>query len=132
MPEDLVKKDAIVQYSNDHSLIRTDLLKTFDFDKDDMYIITKSQEFSAVCPFSGLPDIAELIIEYYPDGKRCIELKSLKLYTFSFRSIGIYQEAATKRIYQDLKNILETERLKVTMKYNSRGGFLTDSIVGQL
>jgi 7-cyano-7-deazaguanine reductase len=65
-------------------------------------------------------------------GKKCVELKSLKYYFTSFRAVGIYQEAATKRIYTDLKKILETNKLKVTTKYNVRGGFHTTCIEGEL
>ncbi|MEC8946136.1 MAG: preQ(1) synthase [Candidatus Neomarinimicrobiota bacterium] len=112
--------------------IRPDYLETFNFDSKDQYIITKTKEFSAVCPFSGLPDLAKVIIEYYPDGGKCVELKSLKYYFISFRNVGIYQEAVTQRIYSDLKNVLNTERLKVTSVYNTRGGFNTTCIEGDL
>tara|TARA_B100000745_G_C20089935_1_gene372525 strand:- start:464 stop:856 length:393 start_codon:yes stop_codon:yes gene_type:complete len=112
--------------------IRPDYLETFDFDSKDQYIITKTKEFSAVCPFSGLPDLAKIIIEYYPDGGKCVELKSLKYYFISFRNVGIYQEAVTQKIYSDLKNALNTQRLKVTSVYNTRGGFDTTCIEGDL
>ena len=112
--------------------IRPDYLETFDFDSKDQYIITKTKEFSAVCPFSGLPDLAKIIIEYYPDGGKCVELKSLKYYFISFRNVGIYQEAVTQKIYSDLKNSLNTQRLKVTSVYNTRGGFNTTCIEGNL
>ena len=112
--------------------IRPDYLETFDFDSKDQYIITKTKEFSAVCPFSGLPDLAKIIIEYYPDGGKCVELKSLKYYFISFRNVGIYQEAVTQKIYSDLKNALNTQRLKVTSVYNTRGGFNTTCIEGNL
>ena len=112
--------------------IRPDYLETFNFDSKDQYIITKTKEFSAVCPFSGLPDLAKVIIEYYPDGGKCVELKSLKYYFISFRNVGIYQEAVTQKIYSDLKNALNTQRLKVTSVYNTRGGFNTTCIEGDL
>ena len=112
--------------------IRPDYLETFNFDSKDQYIITKTMEFSAVCPFSGLPDLAKVIIEYYPDGGKCVELKSLKYYFISFRNVGIYQEAVTQKIYSDLKNVLNTQRLKVTSVYNTRGGFDTTCIEGDL
>lgn len=116
----------------DESHIRTDFLETFDFDSPEQLIITETREFSAVCPFSGLPDYAYLKIEYHPDGGKCVELKSLKYYIVSFRNVGIYQEAATKRIYEDLKRLLNTERLRVTTVYNTRGGFDTTCIEGTL
>jgi 7-cyano-7-deazaguanine reductase len=112
--------------------INPDFMKTFEFDSPDQLIITETDEFSAVCPFSGLPDIAYVKIEYHPDGNKCIELKSLKYYFISFRNVGIYQEAATKRIYDDLISVLETKRLCVTTVYNTRGGFDTTCIEGTL
>jgi 7-cyano-7-deazaguanine reductase len=112
--------------------IRPALLETFDFDSPDQYILTETDEFSAVCPFSGLPDLAYVKIEYFPTGGKCVELKSLKYYFISYRNVGIYQEGATKRIYNDLKSVLETARLQVTTVYNIRGGFDTTCIEGSL
>ena len=116
--------------SEDH--IDSSFLETFNFDSKNQYIETTTKEFSAVCPFSGLPDLADVIIEYFPEGGKCVELKSLKYYFVSFRNVGIYQEAATKRIYDDLKALLKTSRLKITTIYNTRGGFDTTCIEGEL
>ena len=116
----------------DQSHIQPDFLETFEFEGPDQYIKTETHEFVAVCPFSGLPDVGRLVIEYYPQGGRCIELKSLKYYITSFRNVGIYQEEATRRIYADLKAALRTSRLRVTTVYNVRGGFLTTAIQGVL
>jgi len=116
----------------DGSHIRPEWLETFEFDSPEQYIMTETDEFSAVCPFSGLPDLAKVRIEYYPTGGKCVELKSLKYYLVSFRNVGIYQEAVTKRIYEDLKRVLETDRLQVTTVYNTRGGFNTTCIEGRL
>ncbi|MDG2267108.1 MAG: preQ(1) synthase [Candidatus Marinimicrobia bacterium] len=113
-------------------LINAKYLETFPFDSPNQYIITETDEFSAVCPFSGLPDYSYLKIEYYPEGGKCVELKSLKYYIISFRNVGIYQEAATKRIYNDLKNLLDTNRIKITTIYNTRGGFDTTCAEGAL
>lgn len=113
------------------SAIRTNELKTFEFSSPEQLIIIENKEFSAVCPFSGLPDVAYLKIEYFPDGGRGIELKSLKYYITSFRNVGIYQEAVTKRIRRDLESALLTI-VKVTTKYNTRGGFDTTCIEGQI
>lgn len=112
------------------SHIRTDFLETFPFDSDRQLIETYTEEFSAVCPFSGLPDTATLSIDYHPRGKKCIELKSLKYYITSFRNVGIYQEAVTKRIYNDLKEVLQTDSLSVRTSYSIRGGFNTDCTEG--
>ena len=112
--------------------INSNFLKVFDFNSTQQYIKTETNEFSAVCPFSGLPDIAYIKIEYYPTGNLCIELKSLKYYFNSFRNVGIYQEGATKRIFEDLKSILKTKKIKVTSIYNIRGGFETTCIEGSI
>ena len=116
----------------DESHINPGFLETFDFDSPNQLITTETDEFSAVCPFSGLPDLAYVKIEYHPDGGKCVELKSLKYYFISFRNVGIYQEAVTKRIFGDLKEILDTSKLRVTTIYNTRGGFDTTCVEGNL
>ena len=117
---------------DDTSKINADFLETFHFDSVNQYIKTETNEFSAVCPFSGLPDLAKVRIEYFPTGKKCIELKSLKYYFISFRNVGIYQEGATKRIYDDLSSILETKKIQITTIYNIRGGFKTTCVEGSI
>ena len=116
----------------DESHINPNLLEVFDFNSPEQYIKTETDEFSAVCPFSGLPDISYVKIEYHPIGGKCVELKSLKYYFVSFRNVGIYQEAATKRIFDDLSILLNTSRIKVTTIYNTRGGFDTTCVEGSL
>ena len=116
----------------DESHIDPNLLEVFEFDSPKQYIKTETDEFSAVCPFSGLPDIAYVNIEYFPTGGKCVELKSLKYYFVSFRNVGIYQEAATNRIYSDLSSVLKTKHLMVTTLYNIRGGFQTTCVEGSL
>ena len=116
----------------DISKINPNYLETFKFGSPKQYIKTVTNEFSAVCPFSGLPDIAKVIIEYFPTGGKCVELKSLKYYFTSFRNVGIYQEAVTKRIYDDLIAVLKTQKIKITTIYNIRGGFKTVCIEGQI
>ena len=116
----------------DTSKINLNYLETFDFDSPNQYIKTVTNEFSAVCPFSGLPDIAKVIIEYFPTGGKCVELKSLKYYFTSFRNVGIYQEAVTKQIYDDLSLVLKTKKIQITTIYNIRGGFKTVCVEGQI
>ena len=117
---------------DDASKINASFLETFPFESVDQYIKTETNEFSAVCPFSGLPDLAKVRVEYFPTGGKCIELKSLKYYFTSFRNVGIYQEGATKRIYDDLSSILETKKIQITTIYNIRGGFKTKCIEGSI
>ena len=106
---------------SDESAIRVDLLETFPYKGNPQKINYITKEFSAVCPFSGLPDIAELHIDYEPNN-HIVELKSLKYYLTSFRDVGIYQEHVTNRIFDDLKNLLKPSALKITTIYNTRGG----------
>jgi len=126
------KAEGIKLEFGSEELINPDHLETFPFESPNQYIITETEEFSAVCPFSGLPDYSYLKIEYFPEGGKCVELKSLKYYIISFRNVGIYQEAATKRIYDDLKILLDTNKLQITTIYNTRGGFDTTCIEGTL
>jgi 7-cyano-7-deazaguanine reductase len=116
----------------DVSKINSSFLETFKFDSVNQYIKTETNEFSAVCPFSGLPDLAKVRIEYFPTGGQCVELKSLKYYFTSFRNVGIYQEGVTKRIYNDLCSCLVTNKLQITTVYNIRGGFKTTCIEGDI
>jgi 7-cyano-7-deazaguanine reductase len=104
------------------------VLETFPYEGPAQEIVTETREFSAVCPYSGLPDFALLRITYTPSD-RCIELKSLKYYVTSYRSVGIFQEHATARIAEDLFKVLAPQRLAVTTVYNTRGGFDTTCTV---
>jgi 7-cyano-7-deazaguanine reductase len=106
------------------SAIQTEFLETFPYSGHKQHVVYDTKEFSCVCPFSGLPDYGQLIIEYVPD-KHCVELKSLKYYIVSFRNVGIYQEAATNRIYEDLYRGLTPHYLKITTIYHTRGGIDT-------
>jgi len=112
--------------------IESNELKVFKFKSKDQYIKIYTKEFIAVCPFSGLPDVSKVKVEYYPKGGLAIELKSLKYYLISFKNVGIYQEEVTKRIYADLFNVLKTKKIKITTKYNVRGGLYTTCIEGKL
>lgn len=104
------------------------VLETFAYEGPVQEIVTETGEFTAVCPYSGLPDFARLTITYVPAGK-CIELKSLKYYVTSFRNVGIFQEHATARIAGDLFRCLAPKRLQVKTVYNVRGGFDTTCTV---
>ena len=109
---------------NDETAVRVDLLETFPYDGNPQKINYTTTEFSAVCPFSGLPDYGKLIIDYEPNNK-IVELKSLKYYITSYRNVGIYQEHVTNRIFDDLKQLLEPNALTITTIYNTRGGIDT-------
>lgn len=104
------------------------VLETFPYEGPTQEIVTETREFSAVCPYSGLPDFALLRITYTPSD-RCVELKSLKYYVTSYRNVGIFQEHATARIAEDLFRALAPQKLAVTTVYNTRGGFDTTCTV---
>ena len=104
------------------------VLETFPYDGPMQEIVTETREFSAVCPYSGLPDFATLTITYVP-ARTCIELKSLKYYVTSYRNVGIFQEHATAKIAQDLFHTLTPASLTVRTVYNVRGGFDTTCTV---
>lgn len=81
-------------------------------------------EFSCLCPKTGQPDFANLKLEYVPN-ERCVELKSLKLYIWSFRDRGAFHEAVTNEILQDLVAATAPRFLRLTAEFNVRGGIYT-------
>ena len=86
------------------------------------YTIThECTEFTSVCPKTGQPDFATITLEYIPD-ELCIELKSLKLYYFSYRNEGIYFEAVVNRILDELSAASTPRWMRVTGEFNVRGG----------
>ena len=92
-------------------------------DKD--YVVKiETDEFTCICPKTGLPDFAAIKIEYVPD-KWCVELKSFKLYLVSFRSVGIFHEHVTNRILDDLVKSCEPRFMRLEMEYRARGGIKT-------
>ena len=109
----------------DESHINPSLLEVFDFDSPEQYIKTETDEFSAVCPFSGLPDISYVKIEYHPRGGKCVELKSLKYYLMGFTGVGIVQEHAANRILNDLVDCCNPKEMTVDLEYKVRGGITT-------
>ena len=90
------------------------------------YVVTiRCPEFTSVCPRTGQPDFGEIIIEYCPE-KYCIELKSLKFYMQSFRNQGIFYEALTNEILDDLSRACKCRWMKVTSRFTPRGGITTE------
>lgn len=112
-------------------VIKPDYLEPAPFDSPMQLIEIVTEEFSAVCPWSGLPDIARVEIRYLPTGGKILELKSLKYYFMSYRTAGVYQERATQLIRKHLEEALETE-VEVVSIYNTRGGIDVTCTEGQL
>jgi 7-cyano-7-deazaguanine reductase len=106
------------------------LLETFEnqFPGRDYVIEIVCPEFTSVCPKTGQPDFGTLTFTYTPD-KKCVELKSLKLYLQSFRNQGIFYENATNRILDDLVAVLAPRRLKLVAAFTPRGGITTSVTV---
>jgi 7-cyano-7-deazaguanine reductase len=90
----------------------------------DYLIHMEIPEFTCLCPKTGQPDFARLALDYIPD-KKCVELKSLKLYIWSFRNEGAFHEAVTNRILDDLVNALKPRYMRLTAKFYVRGGIFT-------
>jgi 7-cyano-7-deazaguanine reductase len=101
-------------------------LETFDnpAPERDYEIAFDCPEFTCLCPKTGQPDFATIRIRYVPD-KRCVELKSLKLYLWSFRDEGHFHEAVTNRIADDLLRLLDPRKLTVVGDFMVRGGIHT-------
>lgn len=90
----------------------------------DYTIRIRVPEFTCLCPKTGQPDFATLQLEYVPHD-RCVELKSLKLYVWSFRDEGAFHEAVTNRILADLVEACEPRFMRLTAEFNVRGGVYT-------
>jgi 7-cyano-7-deazaguanine reductase len=107
-----------------------DLLETFEnqFPGRDYVIEIVCPEFTSVCPKTGQPDFGTLTFTYTPD-RKCVELKSLKLYLQSFRNQGIFYENATNRILDDLVAVLAPRHMKLVASFTPRGGISTSVTV---
>lgn len=97
----------------------------YEYPGQDAQVSIDTDEFTAVCPWTGLPDYGTLTVTYVP-GESCIELKSLKYYLLSFRDVGIVQEHAANRILQDLVACCRPRRMRVALDYKIRGGIHTE------
>ena len=92
--------------------------------KRDFLIRMQIPEFTCLCPKTGQPDFATLLLEYIPD-QQCVELKSLKMYVWSFRNEGAFHEAVTNEILDDLVNATAPRFMRLTAVFNVRGGIDT-------
>lgn len=107
--------------------IDTGCLETFLYEyagkpvADRVEIVTTTDEFTSVCPFSGLPDFARVTITYTPK-KHCIELRSLKYYLMSYRNVGIWYEHLVNRMLDDLVKACRPRSMRIVIDCNPRGG----------
>ena len=122
----LTKKKHTRALINSRASINASLLQTIPYDypgkKIDIEITT--DEFTCVCPWSGLPDFANITIKYVP-GKKCIELKSLKYYLHSYRNAGIVHESVVNSILNDLVRLCSPKEMSVEAEFKVRGGIKT-------
>lgn len=100
----------------------------FDYAGSTTEVVYETDEFTCVCPWTGLPDFAHLVIRYHPEHS-LVELKSLKYYLTSYRNVGILQEHAVNRILQDLVPLLQPLTMVVEAAYKERGGITTRATV---
>lgn len=103
------------------------LLETFPAPSDTPFVIEHiSEEFTSVCPKTGHPDFGDVLLRYQPQaakaGGTCVELKSLKMYYQSFRNEGIFYEAVTNQIRDDLVRLMQPEWLQIVTIWKGRGG----------
>ncbi len=108
-------------------VIDADCLECFEYEYadnppgSDINVVTTTDEFTSVCPFSGLPDFATVTITYVPD-RRCIELRSLKYYLLSYRNVGMWYEHLVNRMLDDLVKACAPKKMSVVIECNPRGG----------
>ncbi|HOX42515.1 MAG TPA: preQ(1) synthase [Myxococcota bacterium] len=106
--------------------IRPELLLAFPYERQgtEIEVRVDTEEFSALCPWTGLPDLGRLEVRYVPS-RKLLELKSLKLYLLSYRQVGIVQEHAAARILADLVAAVAPRRMSLVLDYRVRGGLHT-------
>ena len=100
----------------------------FDYPESATDVLYETDEFTAVCPWTGLPDFGHLEIRYVPR-EHLVELKSLKYYLTSYRNVGILQEHAVNRILHDLVQLVKPISMTVRADYRERGGLKTTAAV---
>jgi 7-cyano-7-deazaguanine reductase len=110
-PEEAVRPDCLIVFP-------------YEYAGREAGVEIDTEEFTCLCPWSGLPDFGRLRLTYVPD-RLCLELKSLKYYLTSFRQVGILQEHAASRILDDLVRACRPRRMTVTLDYRVRGGIHT-------
>ena len=93
----------------------------------DYHVHMEIPEFTCLCPMTGQPDFAALYLDFIPD-KKNIELKSLKLYIWSYRDQGAFHEAVTNKIVDDLVKAMQPRFLRLTAKFYVRGGIFTNVV----
>lgn len=99
----------------------------FEYPKSATTVSYETEEFTSVCPWTGLPDFGRVAITYQPR-RWLVEMKSLKYYLTSYRNVGILQEHAVNRVLDDLAQLLDPASLRVEAWFNERGGLRTHAV----
>lgn len=124
-------KYAVKRYDiQDENAIDSGILEAipFEYPESATEVVYETDEFTCVCPWTGLPDFGTVSISYMPD-RTLIELKSLKYYLTSYRNVGIIQEHVVNRILNDLVKLIEPYSMLVEAEYKERGGIRTETSV---
>ena len=113
------------QYTKEHARSGIDVplpkIECFENQFRNYEITITIPEFTSVCPRTGLPDFGTIAIQYVPN-RRCVELKSLKMYILAYRNLGIFYENAVNRILRDFVRAAKPTKAVVTGEFNIRGG----------
>jgi len=126
-----MKKDKFTEKRYDiqnESAIDSKILEAipFEYPESATEVVYETDEFTCVCPWTGLPDFGTLTISYMPE-KSLIELKSLKYYLTSYRNVGIIQEHVVNRVLNDLVALVQPVTMMVEAEYRERGGIRTEA-----
>lgn len=130
MDHDYKKYQNLRFDTQDETAILVDILETvpYEYVGKRTEIMMPTNEFTSVCPWSGLPDFADIKIYVIPN-ERLIEMKSLKYYLTSYRNVGIFQEHATNKILNDLVACCDPLYMRIEANWNARGGLGTEVVV---
>jgi len=111
---------------SEENMINTNLIMCFDYEytESGAEVVIDTDEFTAVCPWTRLPDFGTLTVSYVPN-KLCLELKSLKYYLLSYSGVEIVQEHAANKILEDLASACNPFKMSVKLDYKIRGGLHT-------
>ena len=120
-------KYALRRYDTQEiSAVDTEVLESlpFEYSGSATEVVYETEEFTSVCPWTGLPDFGHMVVTYQPR-ELIVELKSLKYYLTSFRNIGVLQEHAVNKVLEDLVRLLKPKSMVVEAWFNERGGLST-------
>lgn len=103
----------------------------YEYVGSDINVCIQSEEFTCLCPWTGLPDFAQLTIKYVPN-KVVVELKSLKMYLQSYRMVGMVHESVVNSIMKDIKGLLKPKQIYIELIFKIRGGITTTVSAGSI